>query len=65
LASVRLVRPGATSREGRKHYPEAEKLFTTSLEITDKLGGKVLETYALSGRYDFVSIAEYPTPEKV
>jgi len=57
---VTLIR---LSEEGRKHYPEADALFTKSLEITDKVGGKVLETYALAGRYDFLSIAEYPTPE--
>lgn len=51
------------SEEGRKHYPEAGSLFTKCLEITDKLGGKVLETYATAGTFDFVTIAEYPTPE--
>jgi uncharacterized protein with GYD domain len=51
------------SEEGRKHYPEAATLFTKCLEITDNVGGKVLETYALGGRYDFLTVSEYPTPE--
>jgi uncharacterized protein with GYD domain len=51
------------SDDGRKRFPEASKLFAEVLGITDKLGGKIFETYALAGRYDFVSIAEYPTPE--
>lgn len=51
------------SDEGVKKFSEADKLFAKSLEISEKIGGKVLETYALGGRYDFVSIAEYPTPE--
>ena len=51
------------SDEGRKSFPHADKLFLKTVEITEKLGGKVLETYALASRYDFVAIAEYPTPE--
>lgn len=51
------------SEEGRKHYGESTDLFARCLEITDSLGGKVLETFALGGSYDFISIAEYPTPE--
>lgn len=51
------------SEGGRTHYPEAGPLFTKCLEITDKLGGKVLETYAIAGPFDFLTITEYPTPE--
>ena len=51
------------SAQGRTRYPDAATLFTTCLDITAKVGGKVLETYAVSAVYDFVSISEYPTPE--
>jgi uncharacterized protein with GYD domain len=51
------------SDEGRKRFPEADKLFVAAVEVTEKLGGKVLETYALAGKYDFLSISDYPTPE--
>jgi uncharacterized protein with GYD domain len=53
------------SAEGRKRFPEASALFTTTLDIVDKFGGKVLDTWAIAGVYDFVSIVEYPTNEVV
>jgi uncharacterized protein with GYD domain len=51
------------SDDGRKRFAEADKLFVASTEIVEKLGGKLLQIYALSSRYDFVAISEYPTPE--
>jgi len=57
---VTLIR---LSEEGRKHYGESKELFGKCLEITDSLGGKVLDTFAVGGTFDFVTIAEYPSPE--
>jgi uncharacterized protein with GYD domain len=51
------------SDEGRKRFPEAAKLFTDVLGVVDSFGGKALDTFAIAGRWDFVSIAEYPDPE--
>lgn len=51
------------SDEGRKRFTEADKLFLASTEIVEKLGGKLLQIFALGNRYDFVAISEYPTPE--
>ena len=51
------------SDEGRRRFPEADKLFIKAVEVTEKFGGKLLSTYAIVGKYDFLSIAEYPTPE--
>jgi uncharacterized protein with GYD domain len=63
VTTMKYVSLFKLSAEGRKQYPQAGPLFTKCLEITDKLGGKVLETYAITGSYDFISITEYPTPE--
>ena len=51
------------SDEGRKRYGEAPKLFTDAVKITESLGGKLFDTYAISGKYDFCTIVEYPSPE--
>ena len=60
---MRYITMFKLSADGRKRYPEAAQLFTTCLEIAEKAGGKVLETYAVTATYDFVSITDYPTPE--
>lgn len=51
------------SAEGRQRFTEADKIFAETIGISEKAGGKVLESFALGGKYDFVSISEYPTPE--
>lgn len=51
------------SDEGKKRFPESDKLFAKVLETVEFYGGKNLETYALGGRYDFFAVTDYPTPE--
>lgn len=50
--------------EGRKRQArEAGEVFEQMVGITEAVGGKLLTAYALDGRYDFVSVEEYPSPE--
>ncbi|HCU91533.1 MAG TPA: hypothetical protein DHU96_01730 [Actinobacteria bacterium] len=49
--------------EGRKHLPEAKDVFVKATEVVDSFDGKILGIWATTGRYDFVTVVEYPTAE--
>ena len=51
------------SDEGRKRFPEAAALFGKTIEISEHVGGKLVDAYSIAGHYDFVSVWDYPTPE--
>lgn len=42
---------------------EAAKVLATTKGIAEAYGGKVLQIWATTGRYDFVSLSEYSDPE--
>jgi uncharacterized protein with GYD domain len=49
--------------EGRRRHADAAGLFAEAVAVTEATGGKLLGVYALDGRFDFLSIGEWPTPE--
>lgn len=49
--------------EGRKHLPEAKGLFVKATELMDSFGGKLLGMWATTGRYDFITVIEFPTAD--
>jgi uncharacterized protein with GYD domain len=53
----------ALSEEGRKRHAEAAQLFAETVAITEGLGGKIVDVYALNSQWDFVAIIEYPNTE--
>lgn len=58
---VSLFRLTDEGRQRQAH--EAPQLFEQMVAISEGVGGKLLSTFALDGRYDFVAIEEYPSPE--
>lgn len=61
--NMRHVSLYALSDEGRRRHAEAPQLFAEAVGITEKLGGTVISTYALNGRWDFMSVLDYPSAE--
>jgi uncharacterized protein with GYD domain len=49
--------------EGRKHLPDAKEVLRRVYELTESFDGKIVSMWATTGRYDFISVAEYPTAE--
>ena len=49
--------------EGRKHLPEAKEVLEKVNDLVASFDGKVEATWATTGRYDFISVAEFPTAE--
>lgn len=51
------------TEEGRKHLPEGKDVFAKATKLVDSLGGKIVGIWATTGRYDFIGIVEYQTPD--
>ena len=49
--------------KGRDELPRSGKHFDEITEIVKIEGGTIEGVYVTSGRYDYVGIVEYPTPE--
>jgi uncharacterized protein with GYD domain len=49
--------------EGRKHLPDAKEVLRKVYDLADSFGGKIEGIWATTGRYDFVTVTDYPTPE--
>jgi uncharacterized protein with GYD domain len=49
--------------KGREELPRSAAHFGELQEIIKGVGGTLLEAFATSGRYDYVAIVDYPTPE--
>jgi uncharacterized protein with GYD domain len=47
--------------EGRKHLPEAKEVLKKIYDLVASFDGKVEAIWATAGRYDFISVAEFPT----
>lgn len=63
MISVKHVTLINLTDEGRKHLPEAKDVFVKATELVDSFGGKILGIWATTGRYDFISVVEYPTAD--
>lgn len=49
--------------KGRDELPRAGERFDEITEIVKIEGGTIDRVFVTSGRYDYVGIVEYPTPE--
>jgi uncharacterized protein with GYD domain len=49
--------------EGRKHLPEAKDVLKKIDDLVASFDGKVEAIWATAGRYDFISVAEFPTAD--
>lgn len=49
--------------EGRKHLPDAKEGLTKVYDLVASFDGKVEAIWATAGRYDFISVAEFPTAD--
>ncbi len=61
--SMKLITLIKLTDEGRKHLPEGKDVFVKVTEIVDSFGGKIDGVWATTGRYDFITVVEYPTAE--
>lgn len=49
--------------EGRKHLPEAKEVLNKVNDLVASFDGKIEGIWATPGRYDFITVVEFPTPE--
>ncbi|HXZ65302.1 MAG TPA: GYD domain-containing protein [Streptosporangiaceae bacterium] len=49
--------------EGRKHLPESKEVLTKVYDLVATYEGKVEAIWATAGRYDFISVADFPTAD--
>jgi uncharacterized protein with GYD domain len=51
------------TEEGRRHLPEAKEVVKKIYDLVASFDGKVEAIWATGGRYDFISVAEFPTAD--
>jgi len=49
--------------EGRKHLPEGKEVWRQVYELVEGFDGKIEGIWATTGRYDVITVAEYPSAE--
>ncbi len=51
------------TEQGVKTIKEAPGRIETGIKNVEKMGGKVIGFYAVTGEYDYVAIGEFPSDE--
>lgn len=49
--------------KGREELPRSAVHFGEMQDIIKDAGGTLLMAFATSGRYDYIAVVDYPTPE--
>ncbi len=49
-----------STAEGTKRLKESQRLMEEARKEISEAGGKIINAYALLGRYDFIYITEFP-----
>ena len=49
--------------QGRKHLPDAKEVLNKVNDLVASFDGKIEAIWATPGRYDFITVVEFPTPE--
>ena len=60
---VRMVLLMKLTEQGAKDIKAAPQRIEQALQAVEKMGGKVLGFYAITGEYDYIAIGEMPSDE--
>jgi uncharacterized protein with GYD domain len=60
---VRSVLLMKLTEQGAKNIKEAPQRVEQAIKVMEKMGGKLLGFYVITGEYDYVAIGEMPSDE--